>query len=302
MRKPILLPLGKGLRAGILITFSFSWITLAAQLCPTVINCPQGAIIHCDETTNDPFLWNDAPFTVNSTIGGFDQSETSVNLNIKLKGCNQGGLGTIYYTLFLDLDNDDIAETVISSTALPPAGKVLFNNAFNPGFSGGDTVHFDRRVLADSLLHRFALEIEYSGDTTTGWVRFNTAADPYQFIPVQLPEGRHRIEWRAVQDSVERYCDRNFRVKDCKPPTVACKSGLAVYLDASKVVSLSLEDAMLSVEDNITPDTQLVLGIRRAGMGNGFPLTAQGIPQDTVMFNCENNENQFIIGFCGGVI
>jgi len=294
MRKTLHLSLGKGLRTYLWLTLSLASAPILAQQCPSIINCQLGSPNFCDESANDQYLWNDAPFTYSPTIGDNDLHEGPIDLNIKLKGCNGGGLSSISYTLYLDLDNDEVLETVLRSNDPPPAGKVQANNSFNPNFSGGDTVQFDRRLLPDSMLYRFTLELVNSGDTTTGWVRFNTAAEPFNYVPVLLPEGRHRIEWVGVQDGVPRYCDRNFRVRDCKKPTLNCAPVVSVYLDATQMVSLHLSQVLQSVTDNITPDSQLLVGIRRLGSGMGFPNNAQGNPQDTVMFNCQNTENQFI--------
>jgi len=294
MRKPIHQPLGEGLRITFLLALSLSFVQLNAQQCPNIVNCPQSTPTYCDEGSNQEQLWNDPPFTFSPTIGNADLHEGVIDLNIKLKGCNGGGLGTISFLLHLDLDNDGLQETVLKSGGLPPAGRVMANNSFNPGYAGGDTVWFDKRPLPDSMLYRFTFEIAYSGDTTICWIRFCSDADPYNYSPVILPEGRHRIEWRVAQDGIERFCDRNFKVKDCKKPTVTCKSGLAVYLNVNQSASLSLSQALQSVSDNITPDTQMVLGMRRAGAGFGFPQDAMGNPQDTAMFNCQNDEPQLI--------
>ncbi|MFN0215740.1 MAG: hypothetical protein ACKVT2_15890 [Saprospiraceae bacterium] len=294
MRKPIHLPLGKGLRIFFGLAYMLSFGPIAAQPCPSFLNCPQSTPTYCDESTNNLSLWNYPPFTLSPTNGNADLHEGPIDLNIKVKGCSGGGLTSISFLLFLDLDNDDHQETVLMSSNLPPGGRVFANNSFNPGYSGGDTVWFDQRALPDSMLYRFSLEIAYSGDTTTGWLRYCTEADPYDFTPVILPEGRHRMEWRVSQDGVDRFCDRNFKVKDCKKPNVACKQGMAVYLDVTQMASLSLTEALQSVSDNITPDTQLVLGMRRVGSGFGFPLDGMGNPQDTVMFNCQNDSDKFI--------
>lgn len=294
MRKPIHLPLGKGLLLYSWLAACFPVASVQAQPCPNIINCPQSTPTYCDESPNDINFWNDAPYTLSPTIGDANLHEGNIDLNIKVKGCAGGGLVSISYLLYLDLDNDGLQETVIMSGTPPPGGIVFANNSFNPGYSGGDTVRFDKRALPDSMLYRFRLEIAYSADTTTGWIRMSSDHDPYNYIPVILPEGRHRIEWRIAQDGVERYCDRNFKIKDCGKPSVACKPGLAVYLDASQSATLNLQQALLSVSDNVTPDSQLVLGMRRGGSGFGFPLNAMGDPQDTVVFNCQNSENQFV--------
>lgn len=294
MRKPIHLPNGEGLRPFFCIALCLSLSHIAAQQCPRIVNCPQSTSTYCDFSPNDPLLWNEPPFTFGPSLGHADSHEGAIDLNIKAIGCDGGGVTHISFTLYLDLDNDDWQETVIMGNAPPPAGRVLANNSFNPGYAGGDTLRFDERSLPDSMLYRFAFEKSYSGDTTIGWVRFNTDSAPFDFVPVILPEGRHRIEWRVVQDSIVRYCDRNFKVKDCQKPVVACKPLISVYLDVTQTVTLPLLHSLESVSDNITPDSQLVLGMRRVGTGVGFPLDGQGNPQDTVMFNCATNEDQFV--------
>jgi hypothetical protein len=239
-------------------------------------------------------MWNDTTHMYSPSIGNYDLHEGPIDLVAHAVGCNGGGLTSVSYTLYLDLDNDDFQETVLTSNAPPPAGRVMANNFFNPGFSGGDTVWFDKRPLPDSLLYRFSLEISYFGDTTFAWVRFNTDAEPFKFSPVQLPEGRHRVEWRIVQDGVVRFCDRNFRVKDCQSPAITCKPLAMVQLNVDQTVSFSLAQAFDAVSDNVTPNEQLVMGIRRMGAGTGFPWAAQGQPQDTVMFSCQNDDDQFV--------
>lgn len=295
MRKPIQLPLGRGLCVLWYLSLVLPTSPLSAQACFTITNCPQGAPVYCDSTANDINFWNAPPFTFAPSIGASDMPETAVpGMSVRAKGCNGGSLTSVSFLLFLDLDNDDFLETVIDSDNPPPPGRIMANNSFNPGFSGGDTVWFDNRSLPDSLLYRFALEVSYSGDTTIGWVRFNTDANPYSFEPVILPEGKHRLEWTAKQDDLERYCDRNFTVKDCASPLVNCKPGLAVYLDISQSATLHLQDALLNYSDNITPDSQMVIGLRRAGAGQEWPFGLNSFPQDTVMFNCSMNEGQVI--------
>lgn len=295
MRKPIHLPLGRGLCLFWYLAIGFQLPQLNAQACFSITNCPQGAPAFCDSSFNDINFWNAPPYTFAPGIGNVDMPEAAVpHLSVRAKGCNGGGLTGVSYLLLLDLDNDDFLETVIDSDNPPPPGRVMFNNSFNPGFSGGDTLWFDNRALPDSLLYRFALEVTYSGDTTIGWVRFNTDAEPFAYVPVVLPEGKHRIEWTAEQDDVERYCDRSFTVVDCAPPQVSCRDAVGVYLDIDQSGVLHLTEALMAVLDNVTPDTQLVLGLRRAGAGQGFPLDAGGMPQDTAMYNCDMSEGQMV--------
>lgn len=286
MRKPIHLLSGLGLL--------FYTTQLQAQLCPRIVNCPQSTPTYCDYSLNDSLLWHVAPFTYSPSIGNADLHEAAIDLSLKAIGCPDGGNISISFILYLDLDADDLQETVLTSGSPPPAGRVMANNSFNPGYSGGDTVWFDRRPVPDSLKYRFTLEIAYSGDTTIGYVRYCTESDPFDFFPVQLPEGRHRIEWRMVQDANVRFCDRNFKVKDCQKPLVACHQNLEVFIDGSQTASLFLDQALAAVSDNITPDSQLLVGMRRLGAGFGFPFGAGGNPQDSVMFNCSMDTDQYI--------
>lgn len=286
--------MGKGLLVCMGILAGLFLTQIKAQNCPRILNCPQSTPTFCDTSTNDAALWNVAPFTYSPTVGHANAPEAALNLNLRVQGCNTGGLIDISYILYLDLDNDGQQETVIMSNNPPPAGLVMANNSFNPGFLGGDTVRFDQRLVPDSMLYQFSAEVDYFGDTTTLWVRFSTPAAPYSYVPVILPEGRHRIEWRANQDGEIRLCDRNFKVKDCQIPAVACKSGMQAYLNTSQSVVFTREDALLSVSDNITPDSQLILGIRRVGAGQGFPLNALGEPQDTVVLRCGDSGDAMV--------
>ncbi len=287
-------PLGEGLRTIIGLSLSLSCFQLAGQPCPSIINCPQSTPTYCDESTNDVLLWNHAPFTHSPTIGNANLHEGAIDLNIKVKGCNGGGIVTISCLLYLDLDNDNFQETVVRSSAPPPGGMVMANNSFNPGYSGGDSVRFDKRALPDSMLYRFTLETVYYADTTTCWLRFCNDQAPFNYLPVILPEGRHRIEWRIVQDGVERFCDRNFKIKDCKNPTLGCKANAPIYLDASLSAVLPLAQAYSLLSDNITPDSQLLVGMRRVGTGSGFPWNGMGLPQDTARYTCDMNDNQYV--------
>ncbi len=259
--------------------------------CPKILNCPAGSLLFCDLTDNDSAFWNVPPFTWSNTLENADLHEGSANL--ALHALDTCGNATVSYTIFLDLNNDALAETVVFSGAFPPPGQILANNAFNPGYTGGDTLVFDARPLADSLRYQFALESYTSGDTLHAYVRWTTAALPFYVTP-RLPEGRHRIIWKIQQGNTIRTCDYTFRVKDCSPPTLFCQPALTRNFDSLGHTSVRLPDVLISVEDVITPDSQLALSIRRTGQGTGFPVDSLGNLVTEVQFACSDAGQQTV--------
>jgi len=269
MRIPIL---------SLFLTTAFSG-SLAAQ-CPAIVNCPQGNTVICDISGNDPLFWNEPPFTWSQLLETADLYEGTADISVKVVKC-AGAPPVISFTLFLDLDNDNLQETVVSSNALPPPGIVFANNAFNPGYTGGDLVVFDKRAIPDTSKFRFALETSAFGDTAYASVRWASGS---QYLQPRLPEGRHRIVWRVEQAGKVKFCDYSFRIKDCLDPNIACKSGVAAAIGAGGKATLTFNDAVEMVEDNITPYNLLQLSMRK-GDGVGFPLDG-GNPVGQLTYNC----------------
>lgn len=255
--------------------------TLNAQ-CPAIVNCPQGNLLVCDISGNDPAFWNDAPNTWSQLMETADLYEGTVDLNLKILKCS-GSTPVISFTLFLDLDNDDLQETVVSSNALPPPGIVYANNAFNPGYTGGDATVFDKRMIPDTSRFRFVLESNTFGDTTYVSLRWNSGN---QNVLPRLPEGKHRIIWRVDQANKVKFCEYSFRIKDCLEPNIACKTGVEVSINAGSKATLHFNEAVEMVEDNATPYNLLQLSMRKEGGGNGFPL-ANGAPVTQLNYNCD---------------
>ena len=139
-------------------------IGVSAQ-CPQVLNCPQGSPVLCDISPNDPFLWKAPPHTWSKALESDDLYEGSTDFSLRVLPCADGGSTAVSCVLFLDLDNDNLAETAVSSLNFPPAGIVYADNAFNPGYSGGELAQFDKRPVGDSLKYRFAIELTNSWDT-----------------------------------------------------------------------------------------------------------------------------------------
>jgi hypothetical protein len=260
---------------------------LFGQQCPILLNCPQGLQTLCDLSSNDTSFWNRPPLTWSNSRQSADLFEGSADLGLKILGCNGGGPITISYTLFLDLDNDNLEETVVQSQAPPPPGIVFANNAFNPNYTGGDTLLYDARPEPDSLRFRFTLQVETLGDTAFANVMWHSPTSPATFIAPRLPEGKHRIIWLVKQDNVTRNCQYPFRIKDCLAPVVFCKSGVSVHIDTmTALATLIPQDLVQSVEDNATPVPLLQFAIRPGGAGADFPLDSLEQPIQQIQYHC----------------
>ncbi|MCC6461444.1 MAG: T9SS type A sorting domain-containing protein, partial [Saprospiraceae bacterium] len=83
-----------------------------------------------------------------------------------------------------------------------------------------------------------------------------------------------------------------FEVKDCKKPTVVCNSNLAVKIKPTSQITLWASDFVQILDDNATPASLIVLAIRKASTGTGFPVDSAGNPQHSVTFDCNELGNQ----------
>lgn len=276
--KPIT-PLSVLFFTAILTTGSFS------QTCPKIQNCPTGIVSFCDESTNDQVFWNAPGFTWNAGLQNADLPESAAELSITVKDTCPGAL-KIKYTLFLDLDSDNLCESVVISENQFPGGKILFGNAFNPGYTGTDTIVFDDRMLPDSMKFRFALETEQNGSLVKAHLRWTTSQNNTNYLTARLPEGRHIILWTVEKNGVSQQCEYLFRVKDCLEPLLECLSGWTANIPANDTLSLQAADFVQFSTDNITPYNLLQFSLRRSGTGNGFPLNAQGQPVTSLPFTC----------------
>lgn len=259
---------------------------LKTQQCPPVLlNCSNAPVEYCDNTTNSPNYWN-TPDWHDPLHNRQDLAETPVNLQVRLLDSCQTGNVSVRYVLRLDLDGNGTRETIVDSDDLPGWNTVLFNNAQ----SAGTARSFDHRAVSANQRYGFALQTTWSGDTLTAAVRWNTESAPGQYVQPELPllgkNASHRIEWTITAGGEAYTCAWDFKVLDCKKPTVACLQGLAVNMLPSQKVTLHAFDFLLSATDNITPLDQIVLGIQRAGAGTDFPVNPDGSPRLTVDFGC----------------
>lgn len=257
-------------------------LPVATAQCPAIYGCPTGLAQLCDYTDNDSLMWNTPPFTWAPGISNIDLPEGAVDLTLHVfNPCAANP--TVSFVLLLDLDGDNIQETAVSSSALPPPGRVLFNSAFSPTYDEGDTLLFDKRPVPDSMKYQFVLEPNYAGDTILYHIRWTSNSSQ---ISPRLPQGRHRIQWRMVYNNQIRACDYSFRLRDCVSPTLECAPGATISMQNTAPALLHADDLLVSSTDNITPDSLLEFALRRAGTGNGFPLAPGGAPADTLVFEC----------------
>lgn len=266
----ILLCLGNGLNAQCLYT---TQCTTTEQL--------------CDYTENNPFLWHETYWWDNDNQTA-DLSDATCVLSASAADTCSGAVVSVKYRLFLDLDGNDTVETVIKSWEPPAPGTVNFNNINNPNYNGGEVRVFDQRPVSSNELYQFAIQIQQNGNTTTAAAHWNTSADPGNFVVMQLPHGKHRIEW-VFEDNLSNQatCTDNFETKDCKKPVLVCVNGLSVNIMPTGQVNLWATDFLQYTEDNSTPSLLLELGIRRnLDGGTGFPVDGNGDPVIQANFNC----------------
>ncbi len=253
---------------------------------PEYRGCPTELVQICDQTTSDPNLWSGPEWTHPLIPDITDLCEAATDLAVTATDkCSKGNLN-IQYRLFLDLDNDDIQETVVSSNNPPPPGMVRYGNAFSPDFMGGELRSFDRRPVPPEEKYRFAI-LRGGFVNVSSFLRWNTEKEPLQYVIPQLPHGSHRIEWTADDGCGNRsVCAYPVEVRDCRPPDLICMQGLNVSLPNGHPVVLYPQDFLVSLSDNCTPLSYIHTGIRRAGAGQGFPVLPDGSPQKSVLFDC----------------
>ncbi|MCB0533320.1 MAG: HYR domain-containing protein [Saprospiraceae bacterium] len=261
---------------------------------PIVSDCPSSPVEVCDITPNNAQLWNESYWYDNTTMS-HDLCEAPTDLTITATDLCSGAAVNVKYLLFLDLDGDGNMETVISSTNLPGFNNVNFGNASNPNFSGGTPRQFDERPVLPNQKYGFTLQTTVSGTDKVASVRWNTQQQPTNYVVPELPYGTHKIKW-IVEDGCgnETVCEYTFVVKDCKKPTVVCLNGLSVNIMPTQMITLWANDFLQYTEDNCTPSSKLVIGIRKSGTGTGFPYNPDGTPQTSVTFDCNELGTQFV--------
>jgi HYR domain len=253
-----------------------------------VAECPKVPVEACDETANNPQLWNETHWQDKTTKLN-DLCEAPAEICITATDACSGAYLNIRYLLFLDLDGDGVMETGINSANLPPANTVYYGNAASANLSGGVARGFDRRPVDALQKYGFAIQTSVSGSKKTACVRWNTTAKPNEFVPVELPYGTHKIKW-IISDGCgnETVCEYPIVVKDCKAPTILCRNGLSTpVMSNGNTLEIATDFFVQNAGDNCTPPNQLTFGVRKAGKGTGFPVDGQGKPVTKLSFDCD---------------
>lgn len=266
---------------------------LGAQNCLTANLCPGATVDYCDLSENNSDSWNESYWLDNANQIQ-DLSETAVSASFHFTD-TCGGAVTIYYLLFLDLNNDGTLETVVDSRDLPAANTVLYGNGPNPPYDDGTPRSFDERPVPPGQQYRFAIEMTQNAGEYTAQLRWNTDDAPLNFIDPLLPYGNHVIRWVAEKSGGEQLiCEYGLHVHDCKPPIVVCLNGVSINIMPTQMVTLWTTDFLQYMQDNATPNLVLELGVRKSGQGTGFPLNGNGAPQASVTFDCSEIGTQIV--------
>ena len=172
--------------------------------------------------------------------GHTDKCEGPVSLGIKVTDLCSEDDILLTYRLFLDMDCNGTMETYLSSSS-PNAWPIN--------------------------------KMSLSGDTLMANIAFPTGHG--------LPYATHKIEWIANDNcGNESICKYEFKVKDCKAPTVVCINGLSINIMSTGMITLWDTDFIQYVSDNCTPNSQIKIGIRKAGAGTGFPTDSHSVTFD----------------------
>jgi hypothetical protein len=81
---------------------------------------------------------------------------------------------------------------------------------------------------------------------------------------------------------------------DCTAPTVVCLNGLSANLMPSGMIQLWASDLLQYVQDNVSPVSQIKIGLRRSGTGTGFPVDTNGNPIESLKFTCADLGTQSV--------
>ncbi len=241
-------------------------------------------------TPNSDLLWNEMYWWDNG-IQTHDLCEEPTELCITGTDACSGANINIEYLLFLDLDGDNVMETVVNSTSLGIASlgwnNVLYGNINTPNYTGGTPRQFDERNVPINQKWGFSIQETVVGNNKTACVRWNTQQAQNTHVVPELPHGTHKIKW-FITDGCGNNAEYEytFTVRDCKPPTVVCINGLSVNIMPTAMIQLWASDFLQYTEDNCTPAGQIKIGIRKCGTGTGFPFDNQGNPITGVTFDC----------------
>jgi hypothetical protein len=270
----------------ILTAFAFLPLWISAQAIG--VPCPTNPVVYGDFSGNSPLFWNN-PYWWDDIVNQHDLAEGDVNLELNFTDSCALGSTHVRYILYLDLDNNGALETVVDSDSLPPSNTVYFGNK-DTFLTAGAPRQFDFRLVNNDVKYGFGLKVDsvapFTKSAAVRWKNVTTTNNT--FLP-QLPYGTHKIKWILSNtcDSTKN-CTYDFTVIDYKKPTVVMVNQLSLNLVSSGTAQVLASDLLQYVEDNYTPSAQIMLGVRRAGSGTGFPFNPDGTPQDIIEFDCDD--------------
>ena len=228
----------------LLLAFCWANFSASAQCLPYVQNCPL-LPQYCATGDNNALLWNES-YWWDPALSQHNLAEGPADLGITMIDSCGGSALHFRYRLRMDLNADQVFETIVDSDQLPGWNSIYFNNLGADSLTGGDLRSFDERAVSAKNKYGFALETISNGNTHTARVRWNTedALDSYA-IP-QLPLGIYSIEWLVEKDGQTYKCSYLFRVKDCGKPTISCVNSLSVNIMPTTMVTLWAPDFLAS--------------------------------------------------------
>lgn len=267
-------------------------IKIIDQTPPVLESCPQTTLFVQDSSNNSTQLWNES-YWLDPQHQTSDLCEGAVDLSISASDACSGSDLTFRYRLFLDLDGDDLQETVVNSNNFPGYNTVYYDNVSTPNFSGGTARQFDERPVSALQKWGFAMEVVRVDTHATAYVRFNSQLSPQLYVVPQLPHGKHRIQW-VVTDYCgrESVCQYEFTIRDGKPPEISCPDSITVSFenDDPGIARLQTEDVLWSKADNCSPSGMISTALRLSGTGTGFPENPVQQMEFTCLADADSNK------------
>ncbi|MFN4079920.1 MAG: hypothetical protein ACK4NS_03380 [Saprospiraceae bacterium] len=258
--------------------YQYEQLIVVRDTVPPVFStaCPIPLQIVCFSDTNNPLFWNDPlfrdvahNFASNLCEGGASLSTRATDL------CSDVSYAAI---LSLDLNGDGIAESRIDTRNLPAPGTILFGNING----AGQIATIDSRAIPDDDKIQLAI-VSDADSVVLQWREGST------FNPLFLPAGKHNIRWVATDEAGNSaFCEQTFELKDCAAPVPQCVAGAIIELPVIGPYTLTTDQLYQSLSDNCTPDSLIRTGVRRSGMGTGFPFSANNPAegQQSILLSC----------------
>lgn len=269
---------------------ALTFFTHAAAAQVVFKNCAPNVHNVEDESDNFPDFYNNPLFS-DALTGKSDLSESPFDFALEVESACP--IASASFTLKMDLDGDDVAETIVDSDNLQAAGIVLFDNLNG----AGTPVAFDTRNIPPARLYQFAIQYDtLSSGNITLRMAWNERSN---YVPCELPYGLHEVVLTVTNTCGDtNTCGYGVRVYDTKPPTIVCKNGVSINLINSNppMVQLWASDVLDYVQDNHSPMGLIKVGtcldnpnaINADLCSGSFPLNPDGTADTMITFDCRH--------------